>query len=537
MLQQVISMLQQGPVRQRARTLSMHSQIEPPGFNSQTTRVGHHTRVQVQSNGYHFQVIANTTTSVVTFSILSPDASLSYDRIKLRLDEYRTLLASNSNTIELPTENGKTVVCRKQANEMGQFLNQAETLLQEIEQSHNVSTLVVLHRLRDLAEVLDHLKLYDECRLTGDCALDLAEALGRRSFEFRHDQAETLALMAGLTVYQPHARTLFIRAVSICEKEVENDASDSNKKTLLIVLDRAGSWPKNDPDLHAQWLERAVQLMTKELPSAMVPAPLYGTIYNNYGVSLQGLKQHGDAVEVLHKAVSIRHTLVTENPVKYTSYLAGTLMNMAISFHTLGQYGDATATYKEALVLCRNVSAQDPLQYDRLLAKMLYNYGSILRDLNQVSEAAEVFKESVSLYHKLEQTKGGYTNWLCYALYSYGWSCHLLGRHEEAVVAYREFIPLWDALFGADPRSTISLRRKALHNMANSLHALGQDAVADIAANEALQLKGIYWKIADMHLTPAHVLYAREPLSVVLKFPMPRYPQLPLPFWLPPPRL
>ena len=45
LLQQVLTMLQQGPVRQRSRSLSMHSQVEPVGFNSQTTQVGHHSRV------------------------------------------------------------------------------------------------------------------------------------------------------------------------------------------------------------------------------------------------------------------------------------------------------------------------------------------------------------------------------------------------------------------------------------------------------------------------------------------------------------
>ena len=38
--QQVLTMLQKGQVRQRSRSLSMHSQVEPVGFNSQTTRVG-----------------------------------------------------------------------------------------------------------------------------------------------------------------------------------------------------------------------------------------------------------------------------------------------------------------------------------------------------------------------------------------------------------------------------------------------------------------------------------------------------------------
>jgi len=40
--QQMFTMLQQGQVRQRSRSLSMHSQVEPAGFNSQTTRVRHH---------------------------------------------------------------------------------------------------------------------------------------------------------------------------------------------------------------------------------------------------------------------------------------------------------------------------------------------------------------------------------------------------------------------------------------------------------------------------------------------------------------
>ena len=42
MFQQMLTMLQQGQVRQRSRSLSMHSQVEPADFNSQTTRVGEH---------------------------------------------------------------------------------------------------------------------------------------------------------------------------------------------------------------------------------------------------------------------------------------------------------------------------------------------------------------------------------------------------------------------------------------------------------------------------------------------------------------
>ena len=45
MFQQVLTMLQEGPVRQRSRSLSIHSQVESAGFNGQTTRVSYHPRL------------------------------------------------------------------------------------------------------------------------------------------------------------------------------------------------------------------------------------------------------------------------------------------------------------------------------------------------------------------------------------------------------------------------------------------------------------------------------------------------------------
>ena len=428
--------------------------------------------------------MANTTTSIVTFSILSPDTSLSYDRIKLRLEEYRTLLASDSDTIELSTENGKTVVCRKQAKKMEQFLDRAEMLLRDVVQSHDISTLVVLHHLRDLAEVLDNLKLYDECRLTGNCVLELAEALGRRSLDFKQEQAETLALIAGLSVYQPRAHALFTQAVSICEEVVANDASHSNKNRFLIVLDRAGYWASGH--LRAQWLGRAVQLMTKELPPTMVHPELRSVIYNNYGIGLYKLKQYADAIEAFHEAISIRRTLINKNPAKYNHYLARTLMSMGTALDYFGKYDDAIAAYKEVLDICTAMSAQDPHRYNGLMAKTLFNYGFTLGNLNQVSEAAVVEKRAISHYRVLAQKGHDCTKSLCGALHNYGRRCFSLGQHAEAVRAYQESILLRRALVATNPEQEEHLRA-ALHNVANSFHALGQCDDADAAAIEALE--------------------------------------------------
>ena len=425
--------------------------------------------------------MANTTTSIVTFSILSPDASLSYDRIKLCLEEYRTLLASDSDTIELSTENGKTVICRMQAKEMEEFLDQAEILLENVVQSRDMSTLVVLHHLRDLSEVLDNLKLYDECRLTGNCALDLAEALGRRSLEFRQEQAETVALIALLPVYQPRARTLFIHAVSIGEEVVENNPSHSNKSMLLAVLNRAGHWASGD--LRVQWLERAIQLMTKELPPTMVHPYFRSVIYYNYGVGLYWLKQYANAAEAYHESVSTRRTLVNDNPAKHSYRFAVALTNMGSTLGELGKHDDAIAAYKEVLDICTCMSAQDPLRYNDLMATTFIGYGSTLWRLKQFSAAAALQKQAISFYRNLGHEQ---TETLCTALHNYGHSCYSLGKHTESVLAYQECIPLLRARAATDPDEEIYLRR-ALHNIANSFNALGKCAEADAAAIEALE--------------------------------------------------
>jgi len=430
--------------------------------------------------------VANTTTSTVAFSILSPDASLSYDRIKLRLEEYRTLLASDSDTIELSTENGKTVICRKQANEMEKYLDRAEELLRDVVQSRDISTLVVLHHLCDLAEVLDNLKLYDECRLTGNCALDLAEALGRRSLEFRQEQAETLSLIAGLSVYQPRARTLFIQAVSICEEVVENNASHSNKHKLLLVLENAAYRALDHlAALSSQWRERAIQLMTKELPPTMVDPLFRSAIYHNYGHSLRLLKQYSNAFEAYHEAVSIRRTLVDNDPAKHNFYFAETLMNMGSALDDIGKYDGAIVAYKEVLETCTTMSTQDPLRSNELRAETLLNYGATLLRLNRVSEAAVVGKQAVSLFRNLAQTGNECTKLLCVALYNYGISCALLGQYAEAVLAYQESIPLRRALVATDSEAEYYLIW-SLHGIAYSFRALDKYAEANTAATEFL---------------------------------------------------
>jgi len=364
------------------------------------------------------------------------------------------------------------------------YLDQAEILLRGVVQSRDISTLIVLHHLRDLAGVLDSLKLYDECRLTGNCALDLAEALGRRSLDFRQEQAETIALIALLPVYQPRARTLFIQAVSICEEVVENNPSYSNKNKLLTVLHRAGYWASGH--LSAQWLERAIQLMTKELPPTMVHPHFRSAIYYNYGNGLGQLKQYANATEAYHESISILRILVNSNPAKYKYYFAETLNNMGGTLDNLGQYDGAITAYQEALDIYTAMSAQGTLQHSELAATTLNNYGNTLLKLSRPSEAAAMQEQAISFYRNLAQTGHECTQFLCNALHNYGNSCYSLGKHAEAVLAYQESILLRRARAATDSEEESHLR-VTLHHIANSFNGFGKYVEANTAAIEFLE--------------------------------------------------
>ena len=263
-----------------------------------------------------------------------------------------------------------------------------------------------------------------------------------------------LVTIAGFSVYQPRARTLFIQAVSICEKVVPNNASHSNKGRFFNVLSSAGYWTTDS--LAVRWLERAIQVMTKELPPTMVLPDSRGIIYNNYGNHLILLKQYANAMEAFQESILIYRILVNNNPAKYKYELAMILMSIGASLDDLGKYNDAITVHKEALGIYAAMLAPYSPQYNNLMADALHNYGTTLLKLNQYSEAAAVQKQYISSHRNLAQTGNEGTRKLCRALHNYGTSCKSLGKHAEAVLAYQESIPMSHALAATaaatDPR-------------------------------------------------------------------------------------
>jgi tetratricopeptide (TPR) repeat protein len=369
---------------------------------------------------------------------------------------------------------------------MEEFLQTAQTLLQQMVDSRDAPTMVVARRLRDLAIVLDKLHLSAECILVGNCALSLVGAIAPWSLGHQLEYAETIALIARLSPYQPHARTLFLQAVTLCEEVTTKDGCQLNKKAFLRILDRAGRWSVEHPDLAVQWLGQAIRMMTTEPPSTMVNDYIRGRIYVHYGSSLSRLGRLSEAMDAGQKAVSLARAL---SAVKGKEVLFRALGNLGNTFRELHKYEDSAAAFEEALELDRSFISQDPESiYEH--TKALVNYASTLVLIKKVSEAAELHQEAVTRRRELVRMDETYTVELCKALKAYGKDCYLLGRHPEAILAFEECISLTRGLTDGSSTRPQTALISSLHYFGNSLNVLGRKSDAEAAASEFLQRNG-----------------------------------------------
>ena len=382
---------------------------------------------------------------------------------------------------------------------MKEQLKQAKDLLQAMIEAKDVPTIEVIHRLCDIANVLDDLKLQEECLVVGDYAMKLARALGSRAVEFQKEAAQTILLIARLNVYKSRACPLFIQAISICDAFVVMDGSDIAKVSLLHALGTAGAHSQPPAALRAQWLGRAVDLIS-ELPSAMVANEYRGFIYLNYGDALGALKVHSKALVAKEQGVAFYRSLnaVTNKGdlssavggnERYKRSLAVALHNYGTTLHAMGRLEDAHNIIQEAVSLYRALAVDGDEQQKRKLADALHNYGIMLHAMGHLEDACDVKQDAVSLYRALalggnEQHKRKFAD----ALHNHGTTLHAMGRLEDAHNIIQEAVSLYRALAVDGNEQHKRKLADALRHYGITLHAMGHFEDACNVKQDAVSL-------------------------------------------------
>jgi len=354
----------------------------------------------------------------------------------------------------------------------------------------DVPTIEAIHRLRDLAIVLDQLKLQDECLVVGNCAMQLAQALGLRAVEFQKVATQTISLIARLDAYKSRMCPLFIQAISICEIFAIEDGSDSAKVTLVEVLGYAGAYPQIHPALCAQWFERAIDLIVN-LPSAMVHDELRGVVYINYGISLAILKEYSKALAAQEHAVTFYRSLESKYDVPhYKRHLATALRVRAWTLADMGRYEDALSEGREIVSLFRGLAVHGQDEHKNGLGEALLNYGRALLRVGRHEDALSKGQEAVSLFRGLsvhgqdESENGGRGE----ALLNHGRALFEMGRHEDALSKEQEAVSLFRglAVHGQDEHK--NGLGEALMNHGHALFEMGRHEDALGVEQEAVSL-------------------------------------------------
>ncbi len=121
------------------------------------------------------------------------------------------------------------------------------------------------------------------------------------------------------------------------------------------------------------------------------------------------------------------------------------------------------------------------------LADALNSYGASLTDLGRHRDALAAFREALALYRDLAAANPAHQPALANALNSYGNSLTDLGRHRDALAAFQEALALYRDLAAANPAHQPALAN-ALNSYGNSLRDLGRHRDALAAFQEALAL-------------------------------------------------
>ena len=382
---------------------------------------------------------------------------------------------------------------------MKEQLKQAKDLLQAMIEAKDVPTIEVIHRLCDLANVLDDLKLQGECLVVGDCAMKLARALGSRAVEFQKEEAQTILLIAHLDVYKSRACPLFIQAISICDAFVVIDGSDIAKVSLLRALGAAGTHGQTPAALRAQWLCRAIDLIS-EIPSAMVANQYRGSIYICYGAALGDLKEDSKALVAKEQAVAFYRSLnaltykgnfflAVDGNEQHKRDLADALHNYGIALHAMGHFEDACNVKQEAVSLCRALAADGDDQHKSKLADALQRSEITLRAMGHLKDACNAQQEAVSLYRALAvDGDDQHKKKLADALQRCGTTLRAMGHLIDPCNVQQEAVSLYRALAVDGNEQQKKDLADALYNYGIALHALGYLLGACNVQHEAVTL-------------------------------------------------
>lgn len=204
---------------------------------------------------------------------------------------------------------------------------------------------------------------------------------------------------------------------------------------------------------------------------------------------LSELGQHEDARSAAEDAVALYRELAAEDPRLHARGLAEAIANVGFRSQRLGRATDALSAAEETVVIYREIDERSPGLYDPDFARALGNLAIRYSEAGRPADAILPEEEAVAVYRKLIAVKRGkFQPGLAGVLDNLGSYLAKAGRLADALAASDEAATLYGQLVTVNPKQYRGDHARALSNLCNRYLRLGQPRKALTQARKAVAI-------------------------------------------------
>ena len=348
------------------------------------------------------------------------------------IDEAITLFKKNDPIAKIK----KSVRIRKQAEEMRQLADSAESLAQRDidENTKNAKAYIAALKLKnDWEEAGRVLKELADALGTLDAMMDYADFASRQN---QYAEAETYYKLckdkiAILEKNNPEVYEYRLAAISnnlglIYNNTQRFDESEQMHKAALEIYKRlADANPQAyEPDLANSYNNLAIlysdtqrftesekmykdaleirNRLTEANPQAYEPD--LAASYYNLAILYRATQRFTESERMAKSALEIRKRLADANPQAYEPDLADSYNNLAILYYNTQRFTESEKMYKDALEIRKRLADANPQAYEPDLADGYNNLAYLYMDTQRYAESEKMHKDALEIRKRLAKS-------------------------------------------------------------------------------------------------------------------------------------
>ena len=341
------------------------------------------------------------------------------------IDEAITLFKKNDPIAKIK----KSVRIRKQAEEMRQLADSAESLAQrDIDEN-----------TKNAKAYIAALKLKNDWEEAGRVLKELADALG--TLDAMMDYAD----FASRQNQYAEAETYY----KLCKDKIailEKNNPEVYEYRLAAISNNLGLIYNNTQRFdESEQMHKAALEIYKRLADANPQAyePDLANSYNNLAILYSDTQRFTESEKMYKDALEIRNRLTEANPQAYEPDLAASYYNLAILYRATQRFTESERMAKSALEIRKRLADANPQAYEPDLADS-YNILAILYyNTQRYAESEKMHKDALDIYKRLyEAAPQQYRSRLADGYYFYGKSMIINDKGHDAIGSFERSLNL-----------------------------------------------------------------------------------------------